>query len=105
VSVAFQYMKNTSQVPLSFKIFLEKSGILKIGLPLYVTWFFTFNVFNIFCMFTYISCPAILLHAFYSVIGKFFLDLGYFLCFCRKFFMENISAFDLLFSSPSSLYK
>jgi hypothetical protein len=46
----------TSVQPLlAFRVFLEKSGVILIGLPLYVTWSFlltTFNSLYLFCAFT-----------------------------------------------------
>jgi hypothetical protein len=39
---------------LAFRVFVEKSGVILIGLPLYVTWCFspaTFHILSFFCTF------------------------------------------------------
>ena len=42
------------QVLLAFRVSMEKSGVILIGLPLYVTWPFSLaalNIFSLFCTF------------------------------------------------------
>ena len=44
--------------PLPFRVFIEKLCVIRIGLPLYVTWSFllaVFNILSLFCMLNVLS--------------------------------------------------
>ena len=51
---------SSEQALLSFIVSVEKSGIILIGLPLYVTWPFSFAAFNILSLFCAFSVLIIM---------------------------------------------
>lgn len=52
---SFKVWMTSAQELLGFKVFVEKSGIILVGLPFFVTWpssFTAFNSLSLFCSFS-----------------------------------------------------
>ena len=59
----------SAQDLLAFMVSGEKSGVILIGLPLYVTWPFSLTVFNILSLFSTFGVLIILKLFWFSLLG------------------------------------
>jgi hypothetical protein len=85
----------------------EKSGVILIGLPLYVTWPFFLNAFNILSLFNAFWCSdyyvtgeiSFLVQSIWSSVGFLYVH-GHFLLYARGVFFNNFVWESLLSSIP-----